>query len=193
MIEKPIFNEEPPALSNLTHGSPTGTENSVNTTLEDDVQRESSRKHGFVGENYVSPKNQSQTLPSTCTSAPHKDRFLSYPCLPHFIKPLPPELGDKDWRYLKDCGCFSFPSPGLEKVALRKYAKYVDPLVPVLGLDEFVGSIQCGGAKKVSLLLYHAVLCAGLAAVDLATIREYGYPSKSAARRTFYSRAKVSF
>ena len=100
-------------------------------------------------------------------------------------------MDSEDWRYLAKRGCFRFPPSELEKVVLSRYAEFLHPLVPILDLDDFIG-IVCGKTQKqISLLLYHAVICAGLAAVDTETILKYGYDSKPAARKEYYTKAKV--
>ena len=109
----------------------------------------------------------------------------------NFIKPLPASLDADDLRYLGARGCFTFPSAELEKIVIRRYAEFIHPLVPVLDLDEFIGIIFGDLPKKVSMLLYHAVMCAGLAAVEIHTIQEHGFDSKPAARKQYYTKAKV--
>lgn len=121
----------------------------------------------------------------------HEDRRLT-PSLPSYIKPLSSDLDFEDLMYLQKCGCFSFPPQELVLVILRRYAQFVHPLVPVLDLDEFIGIVQGTISKRVSLLLYHAVMCAGLAAVDTDTILQFNYASKAAARRKMYTKAKAS-
>lgn len=113
------------------------------------------------------------------------------PALPHFIKPLPAYLDADDLRYLLKRGCFAFLTTELEKLVIRRYAEFIHPLIPVLDLDEFVGVVCGNSKKKISLLLYHAIMCAGMAAVEIETILKYGFPSKPAARREQYTKAKV--
>lgn len=114
------------------------------------------------------------------------------PSFPPFIKSLPADLDAEDLRYLYKRGCFSLLPSGLEKIAIRRYAEFIHPLVPVIDLDDFVGAVFGNMHTKISLLLYHAVMCAGLAAVEIETIQKYGYASKPAARKECYTKAKVS-
>lgn len=118
--------------------------------------------------------------------------YLFRPSLPTYIKPLSSDLDDEDLMYLQKRGCFSFLPQELIHVVLRRYAQFVHPIVPVLELDEFIGIVQGTIPKKVSLLLYHAVMCAGLAAVDTETIFQFHHSSKAAARRKLYTKAKAS-
>ncbi|KAJ9612471.1 hypothetical protein H2200_004068 [Cladophialophora chaetospira] len=113
--------------------------------------------------------------------------------LPHYIKPLPGSIDKDDLRYLRARGCFTFLPTELEKIVLCRYAEFIHPLVPVLDLDEFIGIVLGNLPKKISILLYHAVMCAGLAAVEVSTIHEYGFDSKPAARKQYYTKAKVLF
>jgi hypothetical protein len=113
------------------------------------------------------------------------------PSLPRFIKPLSPSLGTDDLRYLAKRKCFECMSSDLERIVIRRYAEFIHPLLPVLDLDEFVGIVFGDLPQKISLLLYHTVLCAGLAVVEIETIHEYGYDSKPSAREELYIKAKV--
>ncbi|KAH0848605.1 hypothetical protein FOPE_02510 [Fonsecaea pedrosoi] len=113
--------------------------------------------------------------------------------LPRFIKFLPSHLDQDDLRYLQARGCFTFLSADLCKTIMRRYAEFIHPLVPVIDLEEFVAALFSDVEKKISPLLYHAVMCAGLAAVDVQTILSHGFESKVAARKQCYTRAKVLF
>jgi len=111
--------------------------------------------------------------------------------LPRFIRPLSRELDAEDFRYLTAKGVFVLPPPELQNLILSRYAEFVHPLVPLLDLSEFLAIVAGACSKKISLLLYHAVMCAGLAAVESEYIVQHGYVSKPAARQEFYSKAKV--
>ncbi|KIW33427.1 uncharacterized protein PV07_00279 [Cladophialophora immunda] len=135
-----------------------------------------------------------QTSPDTSSiQSIDKADILPTLHLPRFIKSLPSHLDEDDLRYLQARGCFTFLSADLEKIVIRRYAEFIHPLVPVLDFDEFVDIVFGDLQKKLSLLLYHAVMCAGLAAVDIQTILDHGFESKVAARKQYYTKAKVLF
>ena len=137
-----------------------------------------------VGSN-ASPELNAAT-PSTADAA-----SLRHPPLPRYIKPLSSELRTEDWEYLSAKRCFSFPPFTFERCIIERFIGFVYPFLPVLDMDEFVAIITGKSHKQVSLVLYHAVMGAGVAAVDVDTIVQHGYASKIAARDDFYTRAKV--
>ncbi|KIW90966.1 uncharacterized protein Z519_08749 [Cladophialophora bantiana CBS 173.52] len=135
-----------------------------------------------------------QTSPdASSNSSIGRADILSDLHLPRFIKSLPSHLDVDDLHYLKARRCFAFLPADLEKIVIRRYAEFIHPLVPVLDFDDFVDVVFGDVQKKISLLLYHAVMCAGLAAVDIQTILDYGFDSKVAARKQYYTKAKVLF
>ncbi|OAP65107.1 hypothetical protein AYL99_01079 [Fonsecaea erecta] len=111
--------------------------------------------------------------------------------LPAFIKPFPDTLQSEDWQYLCAKKCFDFPHPDFERVILQRFAEFVHPLLPVVDVPDVVAAIAGESPTKISLLLYHTLIGAGLAATELDEIKRYGYESKAAARNSFYSKAKV--
>ncbi|OAP62785.1 hypothetical protein AYL99_02012 [Fonsecaea erecta] len=152
--------------------------------------------HGTVLSNAMSAELDCIAQPSPgaySNQSIDKGDIVVMPYLPRFIKSLPSHLDEDDLRYLQARGCFTFLSRDLEKIVIRRYAEFIHPLVPVLDLDEFVDIVFGDMSKKISLLLYHAVMCAGLAAVDIQTILDHGFDSKVAVRKQYYTKAKVLF
>lgn len=101
------------------------------------------------------------------------------------------DLQQEDLQYLELKGVFDLPPPKLRSMIICRYAEFVDPLYPVFDLAEFLQIINGESDKKISLLLYHAVMCAGLAAVESHHTIDAGYASKIAARSEYYTKAKV--
>lgn len=112
--------------------------------------------------------------------------------LPSFIKPLSMSLRSEEWDFLSARRCFAFPPLVFQRIIINRYMQYIYPLLPVISIDNYI-TILTGKTFKgrVSLALYHALMGAGLAAVEEDIISEYGYDSKAAARDDFYSKAKV--
>jgi hypothetical protein len=166
----------------------------VNDASQTDGNRHSPEEDVSAQADSGTTENGSDVHPVAITAShvsPDIGHFEHEASLPLFIKPLTPELDAEDWRYLEKRGCFIFPASDLEKIILGQYTEYVHPLVPILDLDDFIGTVRGSTRKQVSLLLYHAVMCAGLAAVNVDTILKYGYESKPAIRKEYYTKAKV--
>jgi hypothetical protein len=130
---------------------------------------------------------------STDGGQPSSLNWSRNPSLPAFVKPLSGSLKPEAWDYLVAKSCFTFPPLALQKLVMKRYIEYVYPLLPVTSIEDHV-SIYSGKPMNsgVSLTLYHALLGAGLAAVEDEAILRFGYPSKAAARGEFYTRARVS-
>lgn len=111
--------------------------------------------------------------------------------LPPFIEPLPTRLRKEDWQYLSAKDCFSFPPLALERVILQRFVDYIYPLLPVVDIEQVIAAITDQSQSQVSLLVYHALMSAGLAAVEDGVLVQYDYQSKAAARNVFYTKTKV--
>jgi hypothetical protein len=114
--------------------------------------------------------------------------------LPLFVKPLPSKIEPEDVKYLHAKGALSLPSLELQNALLKAYVEYVHPYMPLLELHDFLNKVNNtdGLAGQVSLFVYQAVLFAGTAFVETKYLREAGYPSRRAARKTFFQRTRVS-
>ncbi len=117
--------------------------------------------------------------------------------LPPFLKPLPghPRISPVDLEYWTKKGALTLPSPKLEKAILRAYMEYFHPFMPLLGLHDFLTAVSnkhMALGNGLSLLLYQAVMFAGVTFVDEGLLREYGWKSTRDARRDFYTKVKVS-
>ncbi|KAI1108980.1 fungal-specific transcription factor domain-containing protein [Nemania sp. NC0429] len=112
-----------------------------------------------------------------------------------FIRPLPPRIAPEDVDYLRIKGALSVPSPVLQKALLCAYAEYVHPYMPLLDLHDFLSIVdaQDGSRGQTSLFLYQAVMFCATAFVSNTTLREAGYASRKAARRTLFSKARLLY
>lgn len=114
------------------------------------------------------------------------------PRLPNFAKPLPPNLTAEELEYLERKGVFDLPGVDCRNEILRNYFLFVYPLLPLLDVETFlVPILENDGAEKVSLMLFYAVMGGGAGHVDMRVLRELGFTSRKAARRTFFERARV--
>ncbi|KAI1630522.1 fungal-specific transcription factor domain-containing protein, partial [Exophiala viscosa] len=109
--------------------------------------------------------------------------------LPSFIKPLPTNIDPEDLKYLARKGAFIVPAADLRAEILRSYVFTVYPFMPILDLKEFVDIVlnpDSGG--KVSLLLFQAVMFAGLSSLKQEVIQHTGCKTLKQARKTFFTK-----
>ncbi|OAP59607.1 hypothetical protein AYL99_06905 [Fonsecaea erecta] len=113
--------------------------------------------------------------------------------LPDFIEAFPLR-SPNDLEFLRQRSVFVLPPPPLQHVIMERFAEFVHPLLPVVDLPRFREAIF--GEKpgqRVSLLLFHAVMFAGVGAVESEVVLRQAYMSKTTARQTFYEKAKTLF
>ncbi|KAH6879525.1 fungal-specific transcription factor domain-containing protein [Thelonectria olida] len=139
------------------------------------------------------------------TSAPMETQtelfeFLSEPENPsqlfgRLIKP--PDLSQlplEDIAYLRGCGCTQLlPKPVLDEL-VRAFFLHVHPIVPLLDEAAFwdLYSGRCGiDAKKISLLVFQAILFASCNFITETVSESLGFSSPRSAAASFYKRAKL--
>jgi hypothetical protein len=100
----------------------------------------------------------------------------------------------EDIGHLWKKGALSIPETGFRNALLRAYIEFVHPYMPLIELHEFLNIIDKGTGEngKISLLLYQAVMFTGVAFVDMSYLTAAGFPSRKAARKAFYLKARVS-
>ncbi|KAH8891497.1 hypothetical protein GQ53DRAFT_823521 [Thozetella sp. PMI_491] len=125
--------------------------------------------------------------------------------LPSFIRPLPPHMSADDAEYLGLKGALSVPDSTLLGAFLQGFVEYVYPFMPILDLHEILGAIQnarrpggvvdeqLGGPPQISLLLLQAILFAAAPFVDMRQLQMAGFPSKKAARQTYFQRTRILY
>jgi len=125
---------------------------------------------------------------------------LKIPPAPQLPRPVPlwakdfaPRVGQDDIAFLQRKKALDIPDTDLRNELLRCFVEFVFPFMPLFDLGDFLRSIEAGdGTKgKISLLLFQAVMFAGIAMVDIAHLRKAGYSSRREARKSFYQRARV--
>ncbi|KIX97122.1 uncharacterized protein Z520_07236 [Fonsecaea multimorphosa CBS 102226] len=132
------------------------------------------------------------SAPSTPPPLPQNDQG-SHTALPDFIEAFPLR-SPSDLEFLRQRSVFVLPPPPLQRVIMDRFTEFVHPLLPVLDLATFRGALF--GEKpgqRVSLLLFHAVMFAGVGAVESEVVLRQAYMSKTTARQTFYEKAKTLF
>lgn len=114
--------------------------------------------------------------------------------LPPFVRPLPAKIASEDVAYLRVKGALTLPDTRLQNALLQAYVEYVHPYMPLMDLHDFLGIINSreGLNGQVSLFLYHAVMFAATAFVDRKYLREAGYATRKAARKSYFHKTRVS-
>ncbi|KAI9844111.1 MAG: hypothetical protein M1837_005825 [Sclerophora amabilis] len=151
-----------------------------------------------VGNSYPLPASFASQTPIRPGTYPGFNRNgfhhrRSGPLLPGYIKPLPPRIVSEDVAYLENKGALSIPETGLRNELLRAYVEFVHGYMPLLDLNDFLKIVDMGNGATgtLSLLLFQAVMFVGSAFVDLRHLQNAGFPTRKAARRAFFQRARV--
>ncbi len=123
------------------------------------------------------PKNQSVTVP-----------------LPTFVKPLPDSLAQDDIQYLWMKGALSIPDLAFRKELAQCYVDHVHCSLPLVALDDLLQIMGKDDEKleKMSLIVFQAIMFAGIAFVDLISLQLAGFATRREARKSFYQKVRVS-
>ncbi|KAF4452889.1 cutinase transcription factor 1 beta [Fusarium austroafricanum] len=117
------------------------------------------------------------------------------PQFPAFLRPLPNKIAPEDVDYLKIKGALSVPTLPLQNALLQAYVEYVHPYMPLMDLNNFLSIINSRDGKngQTSLFLYQAVMFAASAFVDMKYLREGGYTTRKAARKSFFQKTRLLY
>ncbi|KAF2667475.1 hypothetical protein BT63DRAFT_374859 [Microthyrium microscopicum] len=126
---------------------------------------------------------------------PRFPAVANLPNIPYFIKPLPPRIGPDETAYLEKKGALTVPGTALRNELLRAYIEFVHPYMPLVDLYDFVMIIESGNGAlgRISLILYHAVMFAGSAFVDMQHLFNAGYSSRKQARKDFFNKTRLLY
>lgn len=114
--------------------------------------------------------------------------------LPDYIRGLPSRLQKEDVDYLTMKGALTIPDVSLRNELLKSYVHYVHTYMPLMDLEEFLRIIaQNDGVNHVSLLLFQAVMFAGMAFIDMKHLQAAGYQTRKQARKVFFQRARLLY
>jgi len=113
--------------------------------------------------------------------------------LPISFRPLPASITVADALHLQNRGALAIPSIALQNELFLAFVNYVYPYMPVIDLQQFIDALNCRDGRKgrVSLLLFHAVMFAGTAFVDIKHLHDAGCETRMKARRAFFLKTKV--
>ncbi|OJD16056.1 hypothetical protein AJ78_03729 [Emergomyces pasteurianus Ep9510] len=114
--------------------------------------------------------------------------------LPRFIKQNRMEIDPDDLNYLHKKGAFEIPHFAFRNELLKSFVNYVHVYMPFLDLEDFLQTIyENSGRKRISLLLFQAVMFAGTAFVNMKHLRMAGYQCRRAARKAFFQRVRALY
>lgn len=114
--------------------------------------------------------------------------------LPDYIRGLPARLQKEDIDYLAAKGALTIPDVSLRNELLKSYIHHVHNYMPLLDLEEFLQTIvHNDGIHRISLLLFQAVMFAGMAFIDMKHLHAAGYQTRKAARKIFFQRARLLY
>lgn len=196
-----------PATNVGAHGEPPGERGGDQQAVQKrdggnstSLQDRASDSHGYVARcisHPETPRTLSRSMAAGLNplSTTRTRESPTIPTLPNYIKPLPSTLSPDDLKYISSKDTFVLPPPKLYQSCLAAFVEFGDMQLPVLDLSRFLHDLdsQCGPGKgRVSLLLLHAVMFAGVAFAEIEVVKEAGYPSRMAARTAFYHKCKVS-
>ncbi|KAK6383950.1 hypothetical protein LTS17_003242 [Exophiala oligosperma] len=145
-----------------------------------------------------------QPLPdaSDCTTKPSSDPIVadvdrsgtaSFQ-LPAFIQPPSREFDMDQLDFLKRCGALSPPQQSLQDQLFLSFLLYVFPFLPVLDVQDFIDAVeQRRPDRRISLILFQAVMFSWTAFVPIEALREAGFESRIAARAIFLRKVKLLY
>jgi hypothetical protein len=133
--------------------------------------------------------------PETATNNPkqqqHSAEKLS---LPAFIAPLSNRILSEDLEFLILKEALTVPEPELRLEILRSYMFSVHPFMPMLDYKAFLYAVlEDGKDSRISLLLFQAVMFAGLHSLPLHVVSRLGFESTKHARETFFTRVRLLY
>lgn len=122
------------------------------------------------------------------------ESVMASSALPLFIKKLPDRVDGDDLDFLTRKGALMVPAPDLQLKILNSYVQAVHPFMPMLDLNNFRRAIfDEQGATKVSLLLFQAVMFAGLQSLDTETVHRLSFSTVKEAREVFFNRVRLLY
>lgn len=126
--------------------------------------------------------------PQEKTNTPHDIH------MPNYLEGLPTKLSPEDIKYLSVKGALNIPPPELRDNLLRSYSDNVHTNMPFIDISEFFHTVFKGnGVRRISLLLFQAVMFAGAISIDIRYLEDVGYQCRENALRDFFTRARLLY
>lgn len=157
----------------------------------EEERRTSTAANGWRDAPYTA--HETLLTPETRTdTAPQHQSSPGNLSLPTFIAPIPTRILPEDSEYLSRKGAFVVPEPDLCVEILRAYLFSVHPFMPMLNVNPFVRALQADGGQ-ISLLLFQAVMFAGLHSLHPDVVQRLGFQSPKQAREIFFNRVRLLY
>ena len=114
--------------------------------------------------------------------------------LPAFITPLSSRILGEDLDLLAQKGAFTVLEPDLRVEILRGYLFSVHPFMPMLDFRAFIHAVLNNREDgRISLLLFQAVMFAGLHSLQLHVIHRLCFELTKQAREVFFNRVRLLY
>jgi hypothetical protein len=107
--------------------------------------------------------------------------------------PFDDRIAPDELEYLQRMGAFAIPPPPLQDALLRCYVEFVHGQCPMLNLRELSDIVRGDQQdKRISPLLFQALMFAGSTWVSLGLLKQAGFKSREDAHAILFKRVRVS-
>lgn len=114
--------------------------------------------------------------------------------LPAFIAPFRNKITTEDLEFLARKGALTIPEADLRIEILKGYIFSVYPFMPMLDLKPFVDAVLNERREHpISLLLFQAVMFAGLSSMEPHVLHRLGFDTAKQGREVFFTRVKLLY
>ena len=112
--------------------------------------------------------------------------------LPGFVSGPSQRLAQDDIAFLKAKEVFHLPPMAVLWSVIGAFVNFVYPMLPIIDLHQDLETVIFDGtAGKISLPLLYAIVLAGIAFTDEASVVEAGYDTRTAFAKAIYKRLRV--
>lgn len=112
--------------------------------------------------------------------------------LPGFVSGPSLHLAQDDLAFLKAKEVFHIPPMPVLMSVIEAFVNFVYPMLPIIDLHQDLETVILDGtARRISLPLLYAIVLAGIAFTDEASVIEAGYDTRPAFAKAIYKRLRV--
>ena len=128
----------------------------------------------------------------------------------NIFETFPAHLDAADLAYLHSHDALTLPTESFQIALLSSYINFVHAKMPVLDMRQFLSVVKRGNdglevddgknkypessvGRRINLLLFQAVLFAGVEYVDSEVLRQEGFEDREHAKETLFHRVRVSW
>lgn len=114
--------------------------------------------------------------------------------LPQYIDPISNHVLEEDLEFLTQKQAFVIPEPELRMEIFRSYVFRVHPFQPIVDLRTVVHAISDDfDDGSISILLFQAIMFAGVSSLETTLVRRLGFESIKQAREAFFNRVSLLY